>query len=240
MTDQEYLDFRETVLRNRFIPIPPAERNFVTKNYQDFLSDGVGLARALTLAGLQPNHSVLDLGCGLGRLALPLTQFLSNEGSYFGIDINLSGVAWCHENITIRYPNFQFAVINARNRNYRAPHEYGQEDLAHTWLPIPQERRFDVICAFSLFTHLKWEEVDWYFHKVSDRLANSGVFVGTFFLMSDDARLGIRNGKSLYDFDIDSEGPTYLLKGHDGYSRAISHDDRAVMLLANECGMETN
>jgi SAM-dependent methyltransferase len=36
---------------------------------------------------LQPDDAVLDVGCGIGRTALPLTKFLSPPGHYIGIDV---------------------------------------------------------------------------------------------------------------------------------------------------------
>ena len=36
---------------------------------------------------LEPDHRVLDVGCGVGRLAIPLTKYLSRSGSYNGFDI---------------------------------------------------------------------------------------------------------------------------------------------------------
>ena len=38
-------------------------------------------------AQLSPDHRVLDIGCGTGRMAIPLTSFLSKKGSYEGFDI---------------------------------------------------------------------------------------------------------------------------------------------------------
>src|SRR5690348_9362847 len=98
MTDEEMAAFQNSLLRNRFIPVPALDRNFVSLDPANFLAEGIDLVRLLIKAGLQPDHSVLDLGCGIGRLALPLTQYLSEQGYYRGIDINLSGIAWAHEN----------------------------------------------------------------------------------------------------------------------------------------------
>jgi hypothetical protein len=39
-----------------------------------------------SLGRLKPTDRVLDLGCGIGRMAVPLTRYLTT-GSYEGIDI---------------------------------------------------------------------------------------------------------------------------------------------------------
>src|SRR5271157_3932956 len=44
------------------------------------------------LGNLQPDQRVLDVGCGVGRMALPLTNYLDSSGSYVGIDIVRDGI----------------------------------------------------------------------------------------------------------------------------------------------------
>lgn len=43
----------------------------------------------IELGGLKPSDRVLDVGCGIGRLAIPLTQYLDARGGYAGLDIVL-------------------------------------------------------------------------------------------------------------------------------------------------------
>jgi SAM-dependent methyltransferase len=52
-------------------------------------------------AYLSPDEHVLDVGCGVGRMAIPLTKYLSKSGSYDGFDIMRRGIDWCHNRITI-------------------------------------------------------------------------------------------------------------------------------------------
>ena len=46
------------------------------------------------IAHLQPTERFLDLGCGIGRMALPLTGYLTS-GTYQGLDVWREGVEWC-------------------------------------------------------------------------------------------------------------------------------------------------
>jgi SAM-dependent methyltransferase len=50
------------------------------------------------LAGLQPTERVLEVGCGIGRIAIALTQYLDG-GSYVGFDIVPHGIEWCRTRI---------------------------------------------------------------------------------------------------------------------------------------------
>jgi SAM-dependent methyltransferase len=46
----------------------------------------------IELGGLEPDERVLDIGCGPGRMAVPLATYLSPAGSYVGMDV-VSGTA---------------------------------------------------------------------------------------------------------------------------------------------------
>ena len=197
--------------------------------------EGASLATLLVRAGLHPEHTVLDLGCGLGRVALPLTQYLT--GSYFGLDINLSGVAWCHENITQVYPSFQFAVINARNDNYGHGGELGQDRLENSSIPIPPDLKFDFVFAYSLFTHLDWPETLFYLNFVGERLNPGGIFLSTWFLINDDASCQMSSGGAYYDFDVDGAGPSFFLRDRQAGPGPVAHAEDALLSAAAAVGL---
>ena len=48
---------------------------------------------ALEHVPAQPGERVLDIGCGIGRMARPLTPYLTPPGAYDGFDINADGIA---------------------------------------------------------------------------------------------------------------------------------------------------
>lgn len=64
----------------------PPSRMFSGGN-GEFKAIGLGvLAELKASCDLAPHHHVLDVGCGIGRIAIPLTQYLSPEGRYEGFD----------------------------------------------------------------------------------------------------------------------------------------------------------
>src|SRR6185503_7975971 len=90
----------------------------------DFRERGKSLAALLVRNGLEADHRVLDIGCGIGRVALGLTSVLSRKGSYEGFDVDARAVKWCSENLTPRYPNFRFThakVATARHNRRGVP-----------------------------------------------------------------------------------------------------------------------
>ena len=55
---------------------------------------------------------VLDIGCGVGRIAIPLTGYLGGGGQYDGFDVVPGGIAWCEKNISIPFPHFRFELAD--------------------------------------------------------------------------------------------------------------------------------
>src|SRR5204862_1184152 len=69
------------------------------------------------VCGLRPDESVLDVGSGGGRVAIPLSEYLT-AGRYEGFDTSAPDVQWCREHISPRAPNFNFQHVNVFNRTY--------------------------------------------------------------------------------------------------------------------------
>jgi SAM-dependent methyltransferase len=109
------LDARDTVLRRRDPLTPPRRLGFVGSG--DFRTAGDQFRELfVSLGGLRADEDVLDVGSGVGRGAIGLTDWL--EGRYEGIDVVRRGIQWCQEAITPRYPNFHFQVADVYNRHY--------------------------------------------------------------------------------------------------------------------------
>lgn len=72
----------------------------------------------LHLGHLKPTDRVLEVGCGVGRMAVPLTRVLANGGSYDGFDVMSDTVSWCQQHITPRFPHFRFRRADVYNKFY--------------------------------------------------------------------------------------------------------------------------
>ena len=72
----------------------------------------------IELGGLQPDDKVLDVGCGVGRMAIPLTDYLSSDGEYRGFDIVKKGIEWSQNRISTQFNNFNFTHSNVYNQYY--------------------------------------------------------------------------------------------------------------------------
>jgi SAM-dependent methyltransferase len=140
--------------------------------------------------GLKPHHHVLDVGCGIGRMAIPLTGYLNAQGRYEGFDIVPKGVAWCQQNITPRFPNFRFQLADVWNEFY---HPAGRWRARAYRFPFAS-RTFDFCYLTSVFTHMLPRDLDRYLSEVSRVLKPGGRCLITFFLHSPAVAANIRTG----------------------------------------------
>lgn len=207
--------------RNRFLPIPPQERNFVGDG--DFLAIGCEFLRHFVeLGGLRPQDRVLEIGCGLGRMALPLTQFLdAPAGRYTGFDVVTEGIAWARENIAAAYSNFEFLHLDYRNELYNPAGALREgEDL----LPFAGGT-VDFLFMTSVVTHLDARNTAFYLREAARLLRPQGRLFVTAFLLDESNRLLAAGGKARPSFDLKDAGPEYISdRAHPMAAVAFDHD----------------
>lgn len=188
------LDFSDAAERKREM-IPPRTLIFVGDG--DYKAIGLEFRRLFTeYGGLKPAHRVLDVGCGTGRMAAPLTAYLSAEGQYEGIDIVKRGIDWCEENITPRFPNFHFRHVDIKNEAYNPDGVYH----ASTYRFPFESGSFDFVFLTSVFTHMFPADMENYLGEIARVLKTGGSCLITFFLLNDDSAQLIRQNKSTQNF----------------------------------------
>jgi len=149
------------------------------------------------LAALTPEESVLDVGCGVGRAALPLTRYLSARGRYDGFDIMRPNIAWCKKAITPRFPNFQFQYVDLWNREYNPR---GKLSAGSFRFPYP-DATFDFAFLTSVFTHLMPGDAAHYIAELGRVLKPGGRCLATFFLLNDESTAFVAEGKSKFTLE---------------------------------------
>ena len=85
--------------------------------------------------------SILDVGCGCGKLAWPLTKYLNSEGGYDGIDM----INWCNERYQ-NYPNFRFHFADLHNERYNPRGGFNASNYKFSF----QNNEFNVVFLTSL------------------------------------------------------------------------------------------
>ena len=129
---------------------------------------------------IEPNHSVLEIGCGIGRDAIPLTKLL-RSGSYLGTDVLRASIEWCAVAITPKCPNFSFLCMDVRSSLYN-PH--GVTEPTEVRIPLPN-RSVDRIFLFSVFTHMLRSEIEHYLCEFKRLLKPGGLAYITTFIYDD-------------------------------------------------------
>jgi ubiquinone/menaquinone biosynthesis C-methylase UbiE len=163
--------------KNKYVP----KKGDIFIGSGDFLSQGKHHLELLKeYTSLQPDHYVLDVGCGIGRAAVPLTQYLSKKGKYEGFDVVKKGIDWCRKNISKDFSNFNFQHISLNNDLYNLTNQKAEN------FKFPYEdNSFDTVFLFSVFTHMQPKEVQNYLNEIYRVLKTDGRCLSTFFLYND-------------------------------------------------------
>lgn len=136
----------------------------------------------IELGGLRPDDDVLDIGCGVGRMARGLVDYLGSEATYEGFDIVPASIRWCQEHITSRYPQFHFQVADVYNKYYHRRGQVPGSQYSFPW----KAASFDFAFATSVFTHMLHAEVKRYLHEAARVLRPGGRLFATFFLVNNE------------------------------------------------------
>src|SRR5688572_2504534 len=92
-------------------------------------------ADMLRFFGLREHATLIDVGCGSGRLAIPLSK--THQGSYLGTDVVPDLIEFARASCS--RPDWRFEVVDR--------------------LRIPaRDQSADMVCFFSVLTHLLHEQ----------------------------------------------------------------------------------
>jgi SAM-dependent methyltransferase len=196
---REYFKYRYRVIKGADPLIPPSILHNVGAG--NFIAVGDEFFNYfVNIAGLKPNAKILDVGSGTGRMARPLTKYLT-VGTYDGIDIVEQSIKWCQKTYTPRYPNFNFHHSNIYNKFYNPA---GKVQSSEYVFPF-EDNSFDFIFLTSVFTHMLPRDMDNYLAEVSRVLKQGGNCLITYFLLNQESLEMIKNNKSLVPFEYKLE-----------------------------------
>ena len=136
------------------------------------------------LAGLRPEDRVLEVGCGIGRMARVLARVLRPPGSYDGFDVVAAGIAWCQSRYLQTPAPFRFQHADLRNPAYNPGGTVAATDYRFPY----GDGAFDLVIATSLFTHLLADAADHYLDEAARVLAPDGRMLSTWYLIDDEHR----------------------------------------------------
>jgi SAM-dependent methyltransferase len=154
------LDFRATYKQHVAQQIARAASPEAGLKYAigaEFEAFGILEREVLIQYGLRPDGYVIDVGCGSGRLAKPLSHFLT--GRYLGIDVVPDLLELARK--LCNRPDWRF-------------------ELAPGLTISERDAQADVICFFSVFTHLLHEQSYSYLQDAKRVLKPDGKIIFSF------------------------------------------------------------
>jgi ubiquinone/menaquinone biosynthesis C-methylase UbiE len=185
------LQYRKWARRLYFLPkdlfkptlsaIPPEGKNFTGSG--DFINTGREFFKYFQDFNLiNPDAQILEIGSGMGRMALPFKDYLSEKGHYTGIDIVEDGIVWCKTKITPGDTRFTYVHAPIYNTLYNPKSTIFTKDYK---LPFP-DGSLDFVFLTSVFTHLLPEDVSHYFTEIYRVLKAGGNFFSTYFIIDEN------------------------------------------------------
>lgn len=221
-------------LAGRRPPLTPPRRlwSLVTGRSSDFHASGADQRKMLIAQGLRPEHRILDVGSGIGRLAVALTGYLGPDGGYEGFDIMPVGVRWCRK-ITAAYPNFRFQLADVHSDRY---HPKGRTKADAYVFPYP-DASFDFVFLGSVFSHMFPADLANYLAEISRVLKPGGVSVISCYLLNDAKRAALAQDVP-HAFTFAHPGPGYFAEVAELPEAAIAYEEAWMLDLYARCGLE--
>ena len=155
-----------------------------------------------SLGGLQPSSTVLEVGCGTGNMALALTDFLSTEGSYSGVDLDAERIAWCQKTYEHHGSNFSFQHSDVLNEHYNKTGTVPAETYQFPFTDCS----FDFVILNSVFTHMLPDAMKNYLSEISRVLRPGGRVYATYFLLNMNSFTKIVTKTAKFNFIHPADG----------------------------------
>jgi len=175
----------------------PPKADIFTGGVVDFAASGKrSLETICNVTDLNPSSHILDVGCGIGRLAITMPDFLDANGGYEGFDIVAEGIEWCKQHIVGPHDNIHFTLADVYNKEYNPK---GSKQPANYQFPYEDET-FDVAVLLSVFTHMLPIDVDRYVSEIARVLKKNGRICASYYIIMPESLRLMTSGRGFVVF----------------------------------------
>ena len=186
------------------------------------------------------DSKLLEIGCGLGRIAFPLRYVLSARGLYEGFDICAHKIQFLTKTFHKAYPHFRFSFANIKNSFYNPE---GQISASDYFFPFP-DNSFDVVLAASVFTHMLPESTRNYFRQSARVLNTNGRCIFSFFLFDNyqagqPRPLGFARPDFNFDHRYKDYGDEFGIADPCNPEKMTAYSQRLIERYAVQAGLRT-
>jgi SAM-dependent methyltransferase len=158
------------------LPIPPFEMRQLVGPTDEPAFENLSGAPILNVPEARFD-SVLDFGCGCGRLARQMLQQRPRPHRYVGFDLHAGMIRWCRNNLEPHAPGFTFLHHDVYNPSFNPG--VGKPPL----LPMPAEdSSCSLLIALSVFTHTTQAHAEYYLREAARVMRPDGELAASFFL----------------------------------------------------------
>jgi SAM-dependent methyltransferase len=201
--------------RNLDIPYDPQigvlSAGFISRDA--FIYVGVEwLEMMIRHCALAPEHAVLDIGCGCGRMAGPLSMYLNEQGKFYGFDPIKKSIDYALKHL--RQSNFQFEFVDLSHYLYNPG---GTIDPTTYRFPCP-DAAIHVSLAASIFTHLDIDTANHYLRETFRVLRPGGRAFYSLFAMKDEMKAPEGGVTKLFGPGNDAGSFRFLNRGQGHYT----------------------
>jgi len=181
---------------------------------------------------LQPDSRILDIGSGIGRMAVPFIGYLNHDGSYEGIDIVKTGINWCNKNISKINPQFKFIHSDIYNDLYNTKGVIKGEEYVFPY----RDEEFDIAFLTSVFTHMLQAEVEQYIKEIARVLKQGGKCLATFFILNDESVSLMNTTEDSFKFPFNHG--EYSFMSEDTKTANVAYNQQWIERIMNENGLK--
>ena len=186
--------------------------------------------------GLRSHHNILEVGCGIGRDAIPLTGVLDSTAQYIGVDIIGPSIEWCTANISARHPNFSFVHFDVKDQLHNPS---GAISTAETSFPV-EGNSIDCVILWSVFTHMFGRDIVHYLKEFRRVLKPGGAVWATCFLFDQEV-LDSAQEHNLTPYNLRFEHefePGCRINDPLHPAGAVAYTPERIVEILNESGMK--